>query len=477
MSDVSLIVRAPASSSRQGLARAPALDPEWVEGAQVRAIPGSPDLFVVTVPENQARRVRRRLDRGGMAVSDNPVYSIPPVRGPDGRVVEGPLTPPAGGSAFSLRAQSTASDPMAKTRAAHGADQLHARGITGEGTHVFVVGTGIDDHRQFVDRLGTSRDFAEPEFDGQFYDPNGHETHVAGIVNAVAPGATIHNVRVLDGEGSGDQATLLEALNYIASEVRSMQARGELDVPVLVSMSLGGPRFAFDPLTERVEELQRELPIIFSISAGNSGPGVNTLTSPADAEGVNAMAVAAGACRASPSPGGLASYSCATADFSSRGGEAGMPDVEADGVLVDSTIPGNSYASFSGTSMAQPANVGALALLLQLARDSHRIGELRQNPFELAARGVFTDALRATSVDDGDLDHEEGYGSIWIPAAARRLQAFDTDGLPPLRALEVPEGGGIGLIDIIGLLGPGDQNPAAAAAQEQLERYREQLQR
>ncbi len=472
MSDVSLIVRAPASSSRQGLARSPALDPELVEGAEVRSIPGSPDLFVVTVPDNQARRMRRRLGRSGMEVSDNPVYSIPPVRGADGRVIDGPLTRPERARSFTLQPQSSAADPMAKTREAHGADQLHARGITGEGVHVFVVGTGIDDHVQLEGQLGTSRDFAEPEFDGQFYDPNGHETHVAGIVNAVAPGATIHNVRVLDGEGSGDQATLLEALNYIAAEVRAMEARGELDTPVLVAMSLGGPRFAFDPLTDRVEQLQRELPIIFSISAGNSGPGVNTLTSPADAEGVNVMAVTAGSCSASSGD----RYSCATADFSSRGGKAGMPDVEADGVLVRSTIPGDAYASFSGTSMAQPANVGALALLLELARKSYRSGELNESPFDLAAQGVFTDALRATAVDDGDLDHEEGYGAIWIPAAASQLLAFDTEGLPPLRELVVPEGGGIGLIDIIGLLGPGEEDPAAAAAHDQLERYRQQLQ-
>ena len=106
------------------------------------------------------------------------------------------------------------------------------------------------------------------------------------------------------------------------------------------------------------------------------------------------------------------------ADFSSRGpstfGKVN-PDVSAPGVDVVSSVPGDGYDSFSGTSMAAPHTAGTLALVLSA---------------ELALLGNVdgsTDAVRSTALDiaddscggdeDGDPNNVYGDGRIDAQAA------------------------------------------------------------
>jgi subtilisin family serine protease len=90
-----------------------------------------------------------------------------------------------------------------------------------------------------------------------------------------------------------------------------------------------------------------------AFAAGNSGPACNTANSPGDYPEAFAT--------------GASNSVDAIADFSSRGPSAfaGIikPDASAPGVSIRSSVPTNSYATFSGTSMASPHTAGLVALL------------------------------------------------------------------------------------------------------------------
>ncbi len=96
--------------------------------------------------------------------------------------------------------------------------------------------------------------------------------------------------------------------------------------------------------------------IFFSKSAGNTGPNCSTITNPGQWPEVTAAA-------AFNSSDNIAS-------FSSRGPVTidhelvVKPDIAAPGVNVRSSIPGNSYTTMQGTSMACPHVTGAVALLI-----------------------------------------------------------------------------------------------------------------
>ena len=96
--------------------------------------------------------------------------------------------------------------------------------------------------------------------------------------------------------------------------------------------------------------------IYFAKSAGNTGPSCSTITNPGQWPEVGATAAFA--------QGDI------IASFSSRGPVTVdheivvKPDIAAPGVNVRSSIPGNTYGSMQGTSMACPHHAGAVALLI-----------------------------------------------------------------------------------------------------------------
>ena len=122
-------------------------------------------------------------------------------------------------------------------------------------------------------------------------DPNGHGTHIAGILvgngtqsagayAGIAPAAGLVSVRVLDANGSGRTSDVLAGLQWVLAATRTSTASASLN------LSLGHPVYepaALDPLVEQVEALWNA-GIVVVCSAGNRGrDGVATISSPCNA--------------------------------------------------------------------------------------------------------------------------------------------------------------------------------------------------
>lgn len=223
-------------------------------------------------------------------------------------------------------------------------------------------------------------------------DANGHGTHVAGIIAGAmeklemiscAPQCKLHTYKVLDDDGSGNDAWIIKAIDHIwaANEkARRLVIHG-------VNLSLGGP---FDsssfgcgdsPLCSSLRRLFRQ-GVLVVLAAGNEGigevivGGYETTVSfdlsigdPANLE----EGIAVGSVHP------VLPHRYGTSYFSSRGPTADgrvKPDVVAPGEGILSCRSGGRgkeldplYVKLSGTSMAAPHVSGLLAGFLSAKRE------------------------------------------------------------------------------------------------------------
>jgi len=215
-----------------------------------------------------------------------------------------------------------------------------------------IAGDGIDnDGNGYADDI-YGYDFANNDADPMDDNRHGHGTHVAGTIGAVGNngiGTTgvnwntqIMALKFLDADGSGSTSGAISALNYAVR----MGAH-------LSNNSWGGG--GSSSLLSQAISNAKNAGHIFVAAAGNgdsNGNGVNndlTPNYPSNYDFDNVVAVAA------------TDNKDVLASFSNYG--ATTVDIAAPGVGILSTLPGNTYGTLSGTSMATPHVSGALSLI------------------------------------------------------------------------------------------------------------------
>jgi len=262
---------------------------------------------------------------------------------------------------------------------------------------------------------------------------NDHGTHCAGILAAdwretdegrenqpalvgMCPDLRLYDLRVFDDDGTGDEFSIIAALQYI----RSKNAHKDYFVihGANLSMSIKHDVMNFacgrTPVCEEAERLVNNGVVVVT-AAGNEGyikydtaDGTSegyrsiSITDPGNAD----LVITVGAThRFKPHTYGV-SY------FSSRGptGDGRMkPDIVAPGEKIEAPIPNADSARKDGTSMATPHVSGAAALLM--ARHEELIGK----PVRIKQ------ILTATATDLGRERYFQGAGMVDVLRALQSV--------------------------------------------------------
>ncbi|HZN20020.1 MAG TPA: S8 family serine peptidase, partial [Micromonosporaceae bacterium] len=219
-------------------------------------------------------------------------------------------------------------------------------------------------HTDFGGRAVTGFDAIDG---GSADDCHGHGTHVAGTTGGtaygVAKGVTLVGVRVLDCNGSGTYAQVINGINWVTGD----HDPGELAV---ANMSLGGPA---DTATDNAVTNSINDGVTYALAAGNSNADACT-SSPARTP----AAITVGATQNND----------ARASFSNWGT---CLDIFAPGVNITSAWHSSDTATntISGTSMASPHTAGVAALVVA-QNPSFTPQQVRDNMVNNATPNVVT---------------------------------------------------------------------------------------
>lgn len=276
---------------------------------------------------------------------------------------------------------------------------------------------------------------------GPYYDfvnigivAGAHGTHVAGIaaghglfgsskVNGAAPGAKLVSARACSWAGGCSYAALTDGMIELV-------VNRKVDV---VNMSIGGLPALNDGNSAQAilyTRLINDYGVQFFISAGNSGPGLNTVGDPSVATDVVSVAASISRDTWRANYGSEVRARHSVFPFSSRGPreDGGLkPNITAPGAAISTTplwLPGSAvpeagydlppgYQMLNGTSMAAPQATGAAALLLSAAKATGRT----VSPAALR-RALYSSATWI----DGAPAHSQGYGLVNVPGAWQLLR-------------------------------------------------------
>ncbi len=359
------------------------------------------------------------------------------------------------------------------------ADEAWALGFTGQGIVVGGQDTGyawehpalIDAYRGF-DGAAVSHDYNWHDSihseggrcgaDSPFpCDDGSHGTHTMGSMIGddgatnqigLAPDARWIGCRNMD-RGNGTPVTYSECFQWFIAPTDSNGENPDPSrAPHVINNSWICPPSegcAADTMKTVVENT-RAAGIVVVASAGNSGPGCESINTPPP---IFDAAFTVGATNSADAIASFSSRGPVSVDGSSRL----KPDVVAPGISVRSSVPPDGYSAFSGTSMSGPQVVGVVALLL--SAQPELIGRVDEIEFILRNSAVpLTTAQECGGIPGSSVPNPTyGWGRVDVVEAIRGdadgdLISNATDCLPadpttwsppgPATDLTLREGGG-----------------------------------
>lgn len=264
-------------------------------------------------------------------------------------------------------------------------DFARRQNLTGKGIGVAVLDTGIGYHPDltgnnshlsvFLDTINHQKDF---------YDDNGHGTHITGIIagngsncnkyyEGIAPECHFTMIKVLNQRGEGNTENVLNGIDWLLKNHKTYNIR-------IVNISVGSSRGKlFDESSALVKGVNQlwSAGMVVLTAAGNHGPTPHSIGAPGNSRKI----ITVGASDVMQWGTGR--------DYSGRGPTENCikkPDIVAPGSSIISCQPVSrspassslygseptynypthlAYQARSGTSMSTPIVSGCIALLLE----------------------------------------------------------------------------------------------------------------
>jgi len=391
-----------------------------VEGASVQRFSRSLGGFVVEAPEGSESRLAA-VAGVSTAKPEEEVKLLNQVSGvgaPVPETVTGEKKTPAETEAGPLTG---ATDTVTHIRAPKAHREV---GVTGEGIIAANLDTGACGQSFAADRRREGYSAVEDESD-PWTDGNGHGSFTLGIMaggpetpgleTGVAPGADLYPVKVLNSEGGGTTADIVEGFDAIFA-----LADKNPYTPIIINNSWGFGDICEgrcgSAVTAAVNNLT-DLPNVFVVfAAGNSGLRCGSVCD-GSSVGIagpnsvnNVLTVAAT---------GADGFPDRLHDYSSRGGPTAScgdrkPDVAAP---IFGTVPWrcgeSNIGNYGGTSGACPHVAGTVGLVVA------------------AAKGIppDTEGFTAVRASGGEWNACRGHGNIDAVAAIKNLEEVKAAGI------------------------------------------------